>query len=304
MWAQQETARKPRIYADPEGRFSFELSGDWVKVATTQNDVVGCFLVTARMKDGGRRVMTEVIISRTEMETPVSLDEYAKAEDRLVLRTPGFRRGAKQKAAALAETPAVRNDYVFLPSNAAPGSVERLVYQVHAVKEKEVWGLTFSALKEDEPFLGRVEKSVVSSFQFSVPEGANDGVPEASKTVTATGPVGGFSLTVPESWQVEQSDEYGLSIRGVECVVYAFSARSPVESPSVQDAAGRFLKERENLNELRVLSQGSERVAGMDGYVVEYSGVGEGRQWRVRSGLDEYPLCDQQDPGLRPPLRQ
>jgi len=280
--AAQEEAEKPRTYADPEGRFSFQFLGDWIKLrANSEKGIAGSFVFTGHVA-GERRVIVELMITSAELKPPLSLEGYVKAEDRRAMNTPGFSRVGRQEKVTLGGQAALRNCYALSRRTGSQEPQQKLVHQYYALTENAVWGITLSALKQDEAVLAEVEKLLASTFRFSVPERPRDTAPAVFKKVTFTGSLGGFSLSVPEGWDVNQSEEHGGVIRGPEAVVYAFSLPEEAKEAPPQDAAGRFLKERENLKELRVLSQSTEEVAGLKGHVVEYSGVGEGRPWRVK----------------------
>jgi len=274
---------KPRIYADPKGRFSFHPVGDWVKlVADDQEGIAGSFLFTKKVGES-RKVTAEMLIAMTECRAPVRLEDYVRAENRRVVNSPGFRRLGEQEELTLGGQPALKNRYALTPPGEPEETRKKVVYQYYVLNEDAVWGITLSARHEDEAVLAEIERTALSSFRFSVPEGVStEPALEVFKKVAVTGAKGGFSVNLPEAWEVKQSEEQGVSIRGPEAVVYAFSVAREEEDKSLEDVAGAFLKERERLRDLRVLSQGTEDVAGRKGYVVEYTGVGEGRRWRVR----------------------
>lgn len=280
--AAEEVAAKPRVYADPRGRFSFQLSGDWIKIATSDKEGVAGSFVLARKIGSDRSIAAELFVSFAEPEPTVSLDEYVKTEDRRVTNTPGFKKRGDPEKTTLAGSPALKISYILSRQDSPGQQPPKLVRQYYVQKDKQVWGITLSALQQDESLLAEVERTVVASFQFSVPEGAAAPPLQVFKKVLVSGPRGGFSLAVPEAWQVSQNDEQGASVRGPDAVVYAFSLAHDDERISVQDIAGQFLKERENLTGLQVLSQRAPEAAGLGGFVVEYLGVGEGRRWHVR----------------------
>lgn len=276
----EETGEKPRMYADQEGRFSFQVSGDWVRLRTDgEKDVVGSFLLTRKL-GSERKVVAEILVSRAELKTPVSLEEYVGAENKRAMNTPGFRRIGSEEKATVGDCPALKNRYVLSSPGGRKQTDQKVVRQLHVTKGNEIWGFTFSAVREDEGVLEQVERLFVDTFQFSVPKDVPGASIEVFKKLTVTGTKGGFSLTTPDAWEMAQNEEEGATIRGPEVVVHAFSVAHEGQSP--QALAGAFLKEREGLKELRVVSQGPIEIGGLKGYVVEYSGVGEGRQWHVR----------------------
>lgn len=278
----EEIPEKPRIYADPKGRFSFQLSGDWIKLRTgNENGVAGSFLLTKKI-GSERKVVAELLISFAEPKAPVSLEEYVKAEDRRVMNAPGFSRIGRQESLSLAGCPATKNRYALSPPGGTDETRQRIVHQYYVAKGKEFWGITLAVARRDEAVLAELERLVVDRFQFSVPDKLPQASLEVFKKVAGKGARGGFSLTVPEAWEVRHSKDEGLSVRGPDAFVHAFSVARDAGEESPQTVAGAFLKERENLQELRVVSQGAEEVGGVKGYAVEYSGVGEGRQWHVR----------------------
>jgi len=278
--ASEKGSEKPRIYADPDGRFSFQVLGEWVRIRTDgEKDVVGSFLLTRKV-GSERKVVAELLISRVELKPPVSLDEYVAGENKRVMSTPGFRRVGNEQKLTLGGCPAVKNRYVLSSAGLGMQADQKLVHQYHVLKGTEIWGITLTALRQDETVLEQVERLFAESFQFSVPKDVPETSLELLKKVAVTGAKGGFSLTLPDAWQATQSDEEGATIRGPEAVVHGFSVTREEQSP--QALAGSFLKERENLKELRVVAQGATEIAGLKGYVVEYSGVAEGRQWHVR----------------------
>ncbi len=278
----EETVEKPRLYSDPKGRFSFQLLGDWVKLpGDAEKEIVGSFLLTKEV-GGKRKVAAELLISFAELKAPISLEEYVKAEDRRAMNTPGFARVGKQEGLTLGGHAAVRNRYIFSERTGSQELRYKLLDQYYVLKDDAIWGLTLSTMRQDEPVLSEIERVVLSSFQFSVPEGSRDDSLEVFEKVTVSGSPGGFSLSVPGTWEVSQSEEQGVSIRGPEAVVYAFAVPGEKKAESPQDLAGRFLKERENLKELRVLSQGEGELVLVKRYAVEYLGTARGRSWHVR----------------------
>ncbi|NQT84610.1 hypothetical protein HQ563_16445 [bacterium] len=278
----EKAIEKPRIYADPEGRFSFQLSGDWIKLrGDADKGIAGSFLLT-RDVGGNRKVVAELLISFAEVEAPAFLEEYVKAEDRRAMNTEGFARIGDPERRVLGGCAALRNRYSFSRRGGPEELRHKVLYQYYALKDKRVWGITLAALREDESVLAQVEGTVVSSFQFSVPEGSREGPPDAFKEVAVGGRRGGFSLAVPDDWEVRQNEEEGASIRGPEAVVYAFAVPAEGEQQSPEDMAGKFLKERENLEGLRVLSQGVGELGLVEGYAVEYSGTAKGQNWHAR----------------------
>lgn len=280
--AVEEATAKPRTYADPEGRFGFQLSGEWVKLpADAEKGIAGSFFL-AEEAGGEKRVVVELIISFTRVEAPISLEDYVQAEDRRAMKTAGFERVGEQEGSVLGGCPALTNRYGFSRQTGPEELRHKVVHQWYAVKDKTVWGITLTALQRDQATLAEVERLIASSFQFSVPEGLREPSLETFKKVTVGGSAGGFSLSVPEAWEVHQSEDQGVFIRGPGEVVYAFAFPKGEGQGIPQDVAGRFLKERENLKELRVLSQGAGELGGASGYAVEYSGTAKSQRWRVR----------------------
>jgi hypothetical protein len=280
----EEAQQKPRLYADPEGRYSFSLWGDWIAVrGEGQEGAIGSFLFTRKVGES-RKVFAEMLISMTECGSSVRLDDYVKAEDRRLTNSPGFAAVGQQEEATLGGERALKSRYHFSPPGEAPeGERKKAVHQYYALHDALVWGITLSARSADEPLIGDIQRNVLSGFQFSVPEGvSSEPRLEVFKKVSVTGAAGGFSLNVPEKWEVSQSAEEGATFRGPGIVVYAFSVSPEQKTRSAQDEAGAFLKERENLKELQVLSQGERDIAGSKGYVVEYLGTVEGSKWRAR----------------------
>lgn len=278
----QEIAEKPRIYADPEGRFSFQLVGDWIKLpADLEKGIAGSFVLTKEL-GGDRKVVAELLISFATLETAVSLGDYAKTENRRAMNTPGFKRLGNQDRRVLGGYPALRNRYSFSHQGGPTDLQHKLIHQYYLLKDKTIWGITLTALRQDEPILMEVERTALDSFQFSVPQGSASVLSEAQKEVTVEGPLGGFSLTVPETWEATLSKEQGATIRGPDAVVYAFALPAEKEDQSPEELTAKFLKERENLKELRVLSQGAVGSGLMNGYAVEYMGLESEQAWRVR----------------------
>lgn len=280
----EEAQQKPRVYADPEGRYSFPLWGDWIAVREDgQEGVIGSFFFTRKVAES-RKVFAEMLISMTECGSSVRLDDYVKAEDRRLTNSRGFAAVGQQEETTLGGERALKSRYHFSPPGEAPERErKKIVHQYYALHGRVVWGITLSARSADEAILGDIQRNVLSGFQFSVPEGVpSEPRLEVFKRVSVTGAAGGFSLNVPEKWEVSQSAEEGATFRGPGIVVYAFSVSPEQKTRSAQDEAGAFLKERENLKELQVLSQGEREIAGSKGYVVEYLGAAEGRKWRAR----------------------
>ncbi len=281
--ASAEQTVRPRLYADPQGRFSFQLAGDWVKLRLdVGKEVAGAFLLTQKVGDS-RKVVAELLFSLTELSEGASFEEYVRAEDRRVVNSPGFSRIGQQEKLTLGGQPALKNRYALSPPGQPEKAPQRTIYQYYVIKEHTIWGITLSALTSDESVLTDVERTVLSSFQFSVPEDAEKASLDVFKKVPVEGPKGGFSLVVPEEWEVKQSEKEGASLRGQEAVVYAFSVDQDEAGPSPQNLAAQFLKQHETLKELRVTSQGDEDIGGEKGYFVEYSGGGEGRRWHART---------------------
>lgn len=279
----EESQQKPRVYADPGGRYGFPLWGDWIAIrGPEQKGVVGSFLFTRRV-GRSRKIFAEMLISVTECESAVRLDDYVKAEHRRLTNSPGFAAVGQQEVLTLGGERALKNRYHFSPAGGTGKEPKKAIHQYYALRERLIWGITLSARSPEEPVLADIQQNVLSGFQFSVPEGASPEPPlEVFKKVSVTGSAGGFSLSVPEKWEVSQSEEEGATLRGQGIVVYAFSVAPDEKSSSAQDEAGAFLKERENLKDLQVLSQGERDIAGSKGYVLEYLGVAEERKWRAR----------------------
>ncbi len=247
------------------------------------------FFFTKKVAEG-RKVAAEMIVSMTECRTPISLEDYVEIEDRRVVNSPGFSKLGQQEKMSLGGQPAFKNRYTLTPPGEPGQTQKKVIHQYYALDDDVIWGITLSSRREDEAVLKEIESTAMSSFEFSVPPAqrgkAGEGALaepslEVFRKVTIAGSQGGFSLNVPESWEVKQTEEQGCSIKGPEVVVYAFSVPAEKTGGSPRDAAGEFLKERENLDNLQVLSQGLQEIAGRQGYAVEYSGVGEGRRWRV-----------------------
>jgi hypothetical protein len=278
----QEIAEKPRIYADPEGKFSFPLVGDWIKLPSDlEKGIAGSFVLTKEL-GGDRKVIAELLISFATLEAAVSLEDYAKTEDRRAMNTPGFKRLDNRGRRLLGGYPALRNRYSFSRQGGPTELQHKLIYQYYLLRDETIWGITVTALRQDESILAEVERTVLDSFQFSVPEGSASVLSEARKKVTVDGPLGGFSLMVPETWEATLSNEQGATIRGPDAVVYAFSLPAEKGDQSPEELTAQFLKERENLKELRVLSQGGGGSGLMNGYAVEYTGTESEQVWRVR----------------------
>ena len=279
----EEAQQKPRVYADPGGRYSFPLWGDWIAIrGPEQKGVVGSFLFTRKV-GRSRKIFAEMLISVTECESAVRLDDYVKAEHRRLTNSPGFAAVGQQEVIPLGGERALKNRYHFSPAGGTGKEPKKAIHQYYALRDKFVWGITLSAHSADEPVLGDIQQKVLSGFQFSVPEGVSLEPPlDVFKEVSVTGSAGGFSLNVPEKWEVSQSGEEGATLRGQGIVVYAFSVARDEKAPSAQEEAGTFLKERENLKDLQVLSQGERDIGGSKGYVLEYLGAADGRTWRAR----------------------
>lgn len=280
----EEAQQKARVYADPEGRYSFPLWGDWIAVrGDGQEGVIGSFLFTRKVGES-RKVFAEMLISMTECGSDVRLDDYVKAEDRRLTNSPGFAATGQKEETTLGGERALKSRYHFSPPGEAPeGERKKAVHQYYALHDRVVWGITLSTCSADEPLPGDIQRNVLSGFQFSVPQGvSSEPRLEVFEKVSVTGAAGGFSLNVPEKWEVSQSEEEGAAFRGPGIVVCAFSVSPEQKTRSAQDEAGAFLKERENLKELQVLSQGERDIADSKAYVVEYLGVAEGRKWRAR----------------------
>ncbi len=282
-WSQpEEGGDAPPTYADPAGKFSFRLAGDWVKLpAEPEKGLAGSFVLTKEVA-GTRRVVSELLITFAKLETAIPFEEYVRTEDRRAMSTPGFARLGKQETLVLGECPAVRNRYGFSNKSGLEELRHKLLYQYYACKDGNGWGITLTALRQDESILLEVERLLLDSFQFSVSEDAQGDSLEMVRTVKVGEVLGGFSLAVPDSWEVKLSGEEGATIRGRSAVVHAFGAPADEGEESAQGAAGKFLKERENLNELRVLSQDRVELGPVQGYAVEYSGTAQERRWHVR----------------------
>lgn len=279
----QEAQQKPRVYADPEGRYSFPLWGDWIAIrGPEQKGVIGSFLFTRRVGQS-RKIFAEMLISATECQSAVRLDDYVKAEHRRLTNSPGFAAVGPQEVIPLGGERALKNRYTFSPAGETGKEPKKAIHQCYTLHDRQVWGITLSARSEDEPVLEDIQQNVLSGFQFSIPEGVSSEPPlEVFRKVSVTGSAGGFSLSVPEKWEASQSEEEGATLRGQGIVVYAFSVAPDEKAPSAQDEAGAFLKERENLKNLQVLSQVERDIAGSKGYVLEYLGAADGRKWRAR----------------------
>jgi hypothetical protein len=279
----EEAQHKPRVYADPEGRYSFPLWGDWIAIrGEAQKGVIGSFLFTRRVARS-RKIFAEMLISTTESGPGLRLDDYVRVEHRRLTNSPGFVAVGQQEVIPLGGQRALKNRYHLSLPGQTGKEPKRAIHQYYTLRDRLVWGITLSARSTDEPVLGDIQQHVLSGFQFSVPEGASSEPPlEVFKKVSVTGAAGGFSLSVPEKWEASQSDEEGAALRGSGIVVHAFSVAADEKTRSAQDEAGAFLKERENLKDLQVLSQAERDIAGSRGYVVEYLGAADGRKWRAR----------------------
>lgn len=280
---EQESQQKLRMYADPGGRYSFPLWGDWIAIrGAEQQGVIGSFLFTRKVGQS-RKIVAEMLLSTTECESAVRLDDYVQAEHRRLTNSPGFAAVGRQEVISLGGERALKNRYTFSRAGETGKEPQKAIHQYYALHARQVWGITLSARSVEEPVLAEIQQNVLSGFQFSVPAGASSEPPlEVFKKVSVTGSAGGFSLSVPEKWEATQSEEEGATLRGQGIVVYAFSVAPDEKSSSAQEEAGAFLKKRENLKDLQVLSQGERGIAGSKGYVLEYLGAAEGREWRAR----------------------
>jgi hypothetical protein len=277
----EETPAEPRLYADPEGRFSFKLVGDWVKLPVKNEEgIAGSFLLTREVEDD-RKVVAELVISFAELEGGLSLERYAEVEDRRAMSTPGFKRVGKQKARMIGGCQALVNRYSFSQPSGREELRHKIVVQYYALKGRIMWGMTLTVLQKDESILAELERSVIDSFRFSVPEDALASSSEVLRRVAVEGERGGFSLDVPETWEVDLGEGHGATFRGPGAVIHAFAVPAGADD-SPDKVAARFLKERETLSQLRVLSQEKVEVGTARGHAVEYSGKDGQRNWRVR----------------------
>ncbi len=150
-----------QLYLDPEGRFKFQLTGDW-RVIETKNkpNVAGHFVVA---KDGV--AAAEVIITFEKLTKPVSLEEYIASEQKRFEKTEGFEI-IKQSNITIGGHPAVQQLINLLQKDEAGNAVEKKIRQYYFEIKQTAWGITVITLPKYEDVISDIHKTMIKSLTF------------------------------------------------------------------------------------------------------------------------------------------
>ncbi len=150
-----------QLYLDPEGRFKFQLTGDW-RVIESKNkpNVAGHFVVA---KDGV--AAAEVIITFKKLTKPISLKEYIASEQKRFEKTEGFEI-IKQHNITIGGYPAVRQLINLLQKDEAGNAVEKKISQYYFEIKQTAWGITVITLPKYEDVISDIHKTMIKSLTF------------------------------------------------------------------------------------------------------------------------------------------